>query len=222
MKRFLLVAALLFLAQAALAERAWVTDEFKITVRSGESPRHKIISMIKSGTPVQVLSRNRATGYSRVRLPNGKEGYVLTRQLLDHPVARDQLAALQQEVADLKTAPSELQRRLADLTERHNKLTREHQALQAEKTRIEQELAALRRTSANAVRIANERNELRKQVAELTRSNEELKQEKRELENNSAQRWFMIGGGVTIAGILIGLILPHLRLRRRKDSWGSL
>lgn len=221
MKKYLFI-ALLLAVPPVFAETAWVTDEFKITVRSGESPRHKIISMIKSGTPVQVLSRNKETGYTRVRLPNGKEGFVLTRQLLRQPVARDQLAALQEEVAALKTAPSELQRRLADLTERHNKLQREHTALQQEKTRIEQELAALRRTSANAVRISNERNELRKQVAELTRSNEELKQEKRELENNSAQRWFMIGSGVIIAGILIGLILPHLRLRRRKDSWGSL
>ncbi len=221
MKKYLFL-ALLLLGQTALAERAWVTDEFKITVRSGESPRHKIISMIPSGTPVTVLSRNRATGYSRVRLGNGKEGYVLTRQLLDQPVAREQLAALRKEVAALKTAPSELQQRLSDLTRKYTELQRAHKELQAVKTEIEQELAALKRTSANAVRISNERNELRKQVAELTRSNEELKQEKRELENNSAQRWFMIGGGVTIAGILIGLILPHLRLRRRKDSWGSL
>lgn len=221
MKNYLFIVMLLT-TSLAFAETAWVTDEFKVTVRSGESSRHKIISMIKSGTPVEVLSRNKKTGYSRVRLPNGKEGYILTRQLLNQPVARERLAALQEEVAALKTAPSELQRRLADLTERHTKLQREHAALQEEKTRIEQELAALRRTSANAVRISKERNELRKQVAELTRSNEELKQEKRELENNNAQRWFMIGSGVIIAGILIGLILPHLRLRRRKDSWGSL
>ena len=43
----------------------------------------------------------------------------------------------------------------------------------------------------------------RKQVAELTRSNEELKAEKRELENQGAQRWFMIGSGVVVGGILI-------------------
>ncbi len=221
MRRHLFI-VLFLLAGTTLAERAWVTDEFKVTVRSGESSRHKIISMLKSGTPVEVLSRNRKTGYSRVRLPNGKEGFVLSRQLLDHPVARERLAALEAEVAALKTAPSKLQRKLAELTEQHHRLNRAHQALQAEKKRIELELGALKRTSANAVRIANERNELRKQVAELTRSNEELKQEKRELENNNAQRWFLIGGGVTLAGILIGLILPHLRMRRRKESWGSL
>ena len=222
MKKILLLCLTLFLSHGILAETAWVTDEFKITVRSGESARHKIIAMLSSGTPVTVLSRNKATGYSRVRLPNGKEGYVLTRQLLKQPVARDQLAALEKEVAALKTAPSELQRKLSEMTRDYGELQRAHKELQAINKEIGQELAALKRTSANAVRISNERNELRKQVAELTRANEELKQEKRELENNSAQRWFMIGAGVTVGGILIGLILPHLRLRRRKDSWGSL
>jgi SH3 domain protein len=216
--------ALLFacLTGLALAEPVYVTDQFSITLRSGESSQHRIISMISSGTRLERISRNPETGYTKVRLPSGREGFVLTRQLLDEPVARDQLAELQAEVDALKAAPGELQQRLSGLTEQHSELQRAHTELQQIKQEIEQELAALKRTSSNAVRISNERNELRKQVAELTRSNEELKAEKRELENQGAQRWFMIGSGVVVGGILIGLLLPHLRIRRRKDSWGSL
>lgn len=210
------------LCSSAFARSAYVTDEFKITVRSGESAQHRIISMLKSGSKVNVVSTNPDSGYSKVVLENGKEGYVLSRQLLGQPVARDQLAALQAEVAALKTAPGELQQKLVALTKQYNELQSAHKELQSTQRTTEQELAALKRTSANAVRISNERNELRKQVAELTRTTEELKAEKRELVNNSAQRWFMIGGGVTVGGILIGLVLPHLRIRRRKDSWGSL
>ena len=173
-------------------------------------------------TRVDVVSRNAQTGYSKVRLPNGREGFILSHQLLDEPVARDRLADLQAEVDALQAAPGELQQRLSGLTREHEDLQASHRELQQIKQEIEQELAALKRTSSNAMRISSERNELRKQVAELTRSNEELKAERRELENRSAQRWFMIGGGVVVAGILIGLILPHLRIRRRKDSWGSL
>lgn len=206
----------------ALAESAYITDEFKVTVRSGESAQHRIISMLKTGTSVNVVSRNAQSGYAKIKLPNGREGYVLSRQLLEKPVARDQLAALQEEVALLKTAPGELQVKLSGLTKQYNELQRAHKELGSMKRDIEQELASLQRTSANALRISSERNELRKQVAELTRTTEELQQEKRELENSSAQRWFMIGAGVTVGGILIGLILPHLRIRRRKDSWGSL
>lgn len=210
------------LAGAAFARPAYVTDELQVTVRTGESAQHRIVSMVKSGTQVNVVSHNPETGYSKVVLSGGREGYILTRQLLDEPVARDQLAALQAEVAALKTAPDELRDKLTALTREHKALQSAHTELQDIKRETEQELAALQRTSANAVRISNERNDLRKQVAELTRTAEELKAEKRELENNNAQRWFLIGGGVTTGGILIGLILPHLRIRRRKDSWGSL
>jgi len=221
-KKIFCLLLVLGLTGNAYAASAYVTDQLKITVRTGESSKHRIVSMLPTGTRVELLSSNRDSGYSRVRLPNGKEGYVLTRQLLNQPVARDKLAALQAEVDALKAAPGELQKRLADLTRQHSELQSAHKELQQIKQTIEQELAALKRTSSNAVRISKERNELRKQVAQLTRNNEELKQEKRELENRSAQRWFMIGGGVTVGGILIGLILPHLRIRRRKESWGSL
>jgi SH3 domain protein len=101
-------------------------------------------------------------------------------------------------------------------------LQRAHSELQQIKDNIESELTSLQRTAANAVRISNERDDLRKQVIALTRETEDLKQEKRELENSSTQRWFLIGAGVVTGGILLGLILPRLRVRRRRDSWGSL
>ena len=75
---------------------------------------------------------------------------------------------------------------------------------------------------ADAVRIANERNELRNSVRTLTRELEDVKQENRDLHNQTAQNWFMIGAGVIILGIILGLLLPHLRFQRRKSSWGSL
>lgn len=221
MKKALLL-SLLLATPNLFAATAYVTDEFKVMVRTGESAQHRIISSLKSGAAVNVLSRNNKTGYTQIRLPSGRKGYVLSRQLLDKPVARDRLAAMQAEMKALKAAPGELQQKLADLTRQHQELQRAHSELQQTKKDVEQELAGLKRTSANAVRISNERNQLRRQVAELTRSNEELKQENRELNNQGNQRWFLIGGGVTLGGILIGLVLPHLRMRRRKDSWGSL
>jgi SH3 domain protein len=72
------------------------------------------------------------------------------------------------------------------------------------------------------VQIAQERKKLRKQVATMSRELADQEQEIRELKNSTTQRWFLIGGGVLFGGILLGLLLPHLRVRRRKDSWGSL
>ena len=209
-------------SMSALARTAYVTDEFKITLRSGQSTSHRIVRMLDTGTAVTVLDQDAATGYSRVRLDTGTEGYVLTHQLLDQPVARDRLAAAEAEVRSLKAAPGELSSRLAQLTDAHNALQAEHEQLKQAKTLVDQEFAALQRTASNAVRIANERNELRKQVASLTRDIEDVRQQNRELENKTAQNWFLIGAGVVVGGVILGLILPHLRVRRRKSSWGSL
>jgi SH3 domain protein len=207
---------------AALAKTAYVTDEFKITLRSGESATHRILRMLPTGQALQVLSENPETGYTRVRTPGGAEGFVLTRQLVDQPVARDRLAAAEAEVRSLKAAPGELSSRLARLTDEHRALQGEHERLKEAKTRVDQEFAALQRTASNSVRIANERNELRKRVTDLTRELEDIKQQNRELENKTAQNWFLIGAGVVVGGIILGLILPHLRVRRRKSDWGSL
>jgi SH3 domain protein len=213
---------LVLLSATALARTAYVTDELRITLRTGETASHRILRMLPTGEKLTVLSTNADTGYSKVRTEGGVEGYVLTRQLVDQPVARDRLAEAEAEVAALKAAPGELSSRLANLTDEHKALLAEHEQLKQAKTQVDQEFAALQRTASNAVRIANERNELRKQVASLTREVEDVKQQNRELENKTAQNWFLIGAGVVVGGILLGLILPHLRVRRRKSSWGSL
>lgn len=221
MKTFTTLLLVLFSA-TALARTAYVTDELRITLRTGESASHRILRMLPTGEKLTVLSSNAETGYSKVRTDSGVEGFVLTRQLVDQPVARDRLAEAEAEVAALKAAPGELSSRLAKLTDEHKALLAEHEQLKQAKTQVDQEFAALQRTASNAVRIANERNELRKQVASLTREVEDVKQQNRELENKTAQNWFLIGAGVVVGGILLGLILPHLRVRRRKSSWGSL
>lgn len=219
--RSLLLCGLLLFPLLAQAATRYVTDVFQITLRSGESTSHKILRMLDSGTPVEVLSSNAENGYSRVRV-GGSEGFVLTRQLMGQASARSQLQTLQREIDALKAAPGELRTNLLNLQKQYRELKQTHESLLEVKNKQEQELQSIQRTASNAIRIANERNELRKQVADLTREAEDLKQENRDLGNEATRDWFLIGAGVIIAGILIGLILPHLRFQRRRSSWGSL
>jgi SH3 domain protein len=213
---------LLVISLAAQAQISYVTDEFKITMRSGESAKHRVVQMIKSGTPVTLLSVNKDTGYSEVRTGSGKTGYVLSRHLLNEPVAREQLASLQARIEILESAPGELSSKLAKLSKEYEILNQTHNAMVTEKEAFAQELEELKRVSANAVEINRERKTLRKQVATMSHDVEDQQQEIRELKNSAVQRWFLIGAGVLLGGIVLGLILPHLRIRKRKDSWGSL
>jgi SH3 domain protein len=218
----LLLCLLLLLPGLLAAETRYVTDIAKITLRTGESTSHRIIRMLSSGTSLKVLSDNKKTGYSKVRTDNGQVGYILTNKLMKKNSARSQLSALQQELNDLKATPGEQTKTLTDLQQQHSDLRAAHQELQSIKQKQEQELQSIQRTASNAIRISNERNELRQQVASLTRAVADLRQENQDLSNEATRDWFLIGAGVIIAGILIGLILPHLRFQRRRNSWGSL
>jgi SH3 domain protein len=220
--RFFLLLLCLGTFGHTLAETRYVTDQLQITLRTGESTRHKIIRMLRSGTPVEVLGTNSDTGYVRIRTEDGTTGYVLERQLLEEPIARERIATLEARLQELQQEPDQLATRLAELQSVHAGLRAEHEDLRAEKVRLEEELATIRHASANVVRITEERAELRQSVADLTRQVAELQQANRDLGNQTTQRWFLIGAGVVGGGILIGLILPHLRFRRRRSSWGSL
>lgn len=227
MIRFTLLSMLLWVALSVpvftvQAETRYVTDELEVTLRTGESTRYRILRMLPSGTPLEILGINNSTKYAHVRTEDGTAGYILLHELQEEPVARTRVAELEARLAELQQKPDALAAQLTKLQAEHAELSSENQTLRQDKQQLEQELATIRRASANILDITNDRDQLRIQVSELTRERADLQQENRDLSNQTNQRWFMIGAGVVSGGILIGLILPHLRLRRRRSSWGSL
>jgi SH3 domain protein len=220
-RKFLLT-ALLATAGLAQAETRYVTDQLEATLRTGESVTHRIIRMVESGTALEVLGTNAKSGYSRVRTEDGREGFILTRQLMEEAPPRERVIQLEAKLQELQQAPDQLTAKLAALQDEYSTLERNHAKLESVKRDLEAELIAVKRAAADPLAIAEERNALRKQVADLTRQVEELKAQNAEAANDQAQRWFMIGGGVAFGGLLLGLILPHLRLRRQRSSWSTL
>jgi SH3 domain protein len=216
---------LALLAAAGLAQAAdtrYVTDQLEATLRTGESDTHRITKMVPSGTAVEVLSTNAKTGYSRIRLPDGKDGYILTRYLMDKAPPRERVIQLEAKLQELQQAPEQLTAKLAALQDEYGNLQRAHTKLESTKRELEAELIAVKRAAADPMAIAEERNALRKQVADLARQVEELGAKNAEIVNDQGQRWFLIGGGVAFGGLLLGLILPHLRFRRQRSSWSTL
>jgi SH3 domain protein len=207
---------------AVRAETQYVTDRLEATLRAGESNRYKILKMLPSGTPLEVLGVNKTTDYARVRTPEGTLGFVPAAQLQPEPAARDRLAQAEARLKELQQEPDALAARLARLQAEQTDLKTRHDESERQRQRLEQELATIRHASANVLDITNDRERLRIQVAELTRLRADLEQSNRDLKNQTNQRWFLIGSGVLGGGVLLGLILPQLRFGRRKSSWGSL
>ena len=90
---FFLVSCLLILSGNAVAETRYVSDTLEITMRSGKGTSFGITRMLRSGTAVQVLAVDKNTGYTQVRTKNGKEGWVLSRFLMNGQAARERLTA---------------------------------------------------------------------------------------------------------------------------------
>ena len=82
---------------------------------------------------------------------------------------------------------------------------------------ISEELAEIRSTSANAIELRDQNEGLRRRNNELAAQIEALEIENSRLANRSRQNWFIVGALVLAAGIVVGLVAPSLRRRRRSD-----
>jgi SH3 domain protein len=89
------------------------------------------------------------------------------------------------------------------------------------KTKLEKELETIRRVSADQIAMYEENKELKSQLLNLRRTIQTVTQENVSLKDSSARKWFMVGSAVCAIGIILGLVLPNLRFRK-KESWGSL
>ena len=205
----------LFLASAAHADSAWVSDQFEITLRSGPSTSNSIELMLKSGTEVEVLDRDPETGYSQVRTGGGTEGYVLTRYLMNEPAAREQLARLTSQLTSEASRGSSLNSQLGAIRSEYDTATKRIETLEREKSALEEELAEIKRTAANVLSINNQNKDLREQLAAEEIRVATLEQENRELTSQTTRYWFMSGALVLVVGMVLGLWLPRIRWQRR-------
>jgi len=217
----LLFLTLVWAPDAPRADTRYVTDQTSITMRKGESTRYKIIRSLPSGEAVEELARNEATGYSQIRAADGVVGFVLTRQLQEEPAARDRLAAMEARLAELQQAPNQLASRLEQVQAAYDQLASEQEKLRQERDELREQVATIDRATSEQVDIYHARMELEKENRELENRIQDLNAAIGALEKRDEWRWFLTGVGAVVGGVLIGLILPNLRLRRRRSSWGS-
>lgn len=211
---------ILGLAQAATAETRYVTDEFEITLRTGPSTANQIIRMLPSGARLETLQTDADTGYTRVRTQGGTEGWVLTRYLMGEPAARDQLANMRERLEAIRSESGGLGAQVDDLTRANQEAQARIRSLESENKQLEAELAEIRRTAANVLAIDAENNALREQLSTAEVQIAALQQESAQLASRRNRDWFIAGAAVLIAGVLLGIILPRIRWRRR-SRWSD-
>jgi SH3 domain protein len=217
---FILVSCFLILAGNAVAETRYVSDTLEITMRSGKGTNFGITRMLRSGTPVEVLEVDKKSGYTQVRTKSGKEGWVLSRFLMNGRAARERLATAEKNLAELELENRKLTTAMTTVTEEKSGLEKNLQELEGQSRGVNQELSAIKRTASSALAIDSENKELKGRMVSLERQLQTIQQENEALKDRTARDWFMVGAAVVLLGIIVGLIIPKIRFRK-KSSWDT-
>lgn len=199
----------------------YITDEFQITMRTGTSTQHQIVRLLRSGDKVELLETDSESGYSKVRTSSGDEGWVLNRYLVDVPSARDRLDDTKKRLVNLEIKTNRLEEEADKLAKEKRALEKERQQLIDENRRLNQQLKTIQQKAADVLTIDNENKALKGKVVDLERKVQSLQQENDVLKDRRDRDWFIAGALVLGGGILLGLVLPKVRVKR-KSRWESL
>lgn len=204
------------LAITASAEVRYVVDNLIITMRSGQSTQHQILRTWPSNTALELLETGEQ--YSKVRGPDGTEGWVLNQYITAKPTAKLLLDAAEKKLNKIEAENTRLKSELAELQSKEGTLSTSHQKLSVENKKQMEELTHLRRVAAKPLQLESENQSLKKELLALESEHELLRQENQILSDSSDRDWFLNGAGVIVLGIILGLVIPSLKLRK-KSSW---
>ncbi len=149
MNRYVCIGAILILMCAEVrAETMYVSEISKISLRTGPGIEYEVISRVRSGQLVEIIKQGHL--WTWVRLPNVREGFVLSRfltkkkpnqLLLDelkvkYQSRESELKRLRVENKEQKDEKKRLLDELAGKTEILKKLTKSYETLLAEYPRF--------------------------------------------------------------------------------------
>lgn len=211
----------LVISVSAHAETVYVTENLRLDLRKGPSNGHKIIKMVKSGSPLTVIEKNTKTGYSKVRTEAGLVGYVVSRYTQTTPASRELLEQANIELEQLRLENKRINADLLSMQTDNQNHNSRNLNLTNERDQLSREIRDLKQTAGSAIQIKQQRDQLQERVVNLERENQELRRENQALEDTSNQDWFLNGGIVAFFGIFFGLIIPKLTWQRRRSSWDS-
>lgn len=206
------LAAILVLASAtAVGATRYVTDELRISVRTGTGDQYRIIEVIDSGTRVETLDSSGE--WAKVRTPEGNVGWVRAQYLVEQPVAADRLRSVRAELEAARERIGELESVLAEARAETAEQRERVAALTSEKEELEGRLAR----ASEGLELYQQNQRLSQYAKNLNARIAELEKETRRLADRSRREWFVIGAAVLLGGMLFGIIVTRIPWRGRRD-----
>jgi len=217
MKKLAVLIILCLFASVAWAKEQYVIDVLYITLRDSPMEDATVLRALKSGTKLEVLELGE-NGYSHVRTEKGEEGWAKTKYLSDEPVAIIRVERLQAKNDSLMAEMKALKEKSSLAKRKVKEAEKERKRLESKSQKLQSQNAKMKSMSAKPMELAKENEALASKNASMESELKELREEKDLNFNSKSRDWFIAGAGVLILGMVIGLILPSIRWRKR-NSW---
>ncbi|MEH6454336.1 MAG: TIGR04211 family SH3 domain-containing protein [Psychromonas sp.] len=198
--RYIIAALTLMLSVNVFAETRYVSDDVFIYMHSGPGQEYRIIGTINVGATVQTLKYNESTKYMQVRTSAGKTGWVKNQELQSTLPAKSMLPTVQKELQEAKTKLQNIE--------------------QENSQEVEQKVQSIVEKDDLIARLVSEKATLQESIIDLEARNLELDLLQDTKDERVKMEWMMYGGSVLFFGLLIGLLIPFLPRRKKKqDNW---
>ena len=211
---------LCLIGQLSWADRAYVTDSFKITLRTGPSSENKVIAMPNSGEAVEVMDSRE--NWAQVRLlDRGQgtvEGWVLSRYLIDRLPWELQTNNLKAENDRIKEKLASIQSEQGEATMRGQKLSGELKTTSEALKDLQSKYESLKQGASEYLTLKEEYDITRTKLETLQKTAKALTTENERLKSSQRNKWFATGAAVLLIGLFIGLVLGK-REKKRKSLY---
>ena len=217
---FAVVIGICMTGQWGWAEQAYVTDNLKITLRTGPSTSNKIIVMLSSGNLVDLLGSEGDWSHIRTQGAgnNAKEGWVLSRYLTTRQPAMIQVDAFRKENTRLKEQMVVLQEKMQDMDRQNDELTKKLNGTTKALDRLDLDYNELKQGSAEYLKlkeafaiVESKLKKARQEFGLLDESYKKIKYSERNI-------WFATGAAILLIGVICGIALGR-REKRHKPRY---
>jgi len=192
----------------------YVKPSSEVVVRTGKGTDFKVVAMVKDGAKVDFIEEDES--YTKVRLSNGVEGWMLKRFLSVEPPLIELVESLRNENNELKSEAAtvtqkteELSNALIKAQKKVTGLITERDQFKSDYNTLAQDTADVQKIKQNQLKTAKENETLSVKLAAAQEKNSGLSKDK-------TLNWFLAGAGVFLIGILFGKMPGPSR--RRKSS----
>ena len=205
----------------AWAEKAYVFNTSKITLRTGPEVGKKIIAMLPQDEPVEILQEDES-GWSLVRLLKSswenKEGWVLSRYLVTRLPLPIQANALTEENSRLKIKLTNSEKGCGESVLQRDKCQEKLQETSKILLDLRTSYETLKKESKGFLKLKEEHETTLADLEEIQKTNGILQKENDAMKASERNRWFLTGALVLLFGFFFGLVMGKQQ-RKKKSSY---